>query len=460
MGTAILAPLVARPLLCTARVRRAADFASFTFAPASEQKRLPRTPPSESAVIVRCTLSRWTINPNRLRSSGPSVRSRIGQIFCADENRRKPFTGATNALRALPAVTSFGASADGWNCAIAAPIAYKRPPRFTKRETVNRTVSVPICFVSFVLCGCVEPLEVAVDAPRASMAVATIAAARARYLRDIVPPSVDWWIKLKRYPEGRAQNPLSPTPRGPTLLEEGEQALLPLLAGAEPRGDPRQLLTLVRPLPHEALRGPCRLRPRPQDVANDALHGAVELVRELVHETDPQRNRRVEPLTRQEQPSRGAGPDLGEDERRDHRRDDSEAYLREAEGRVARCDCDVRAGDEAGAAAERVALHAGDDRRRARVDGGEHPVQPERVLDVLLEAEVDRGALPLDVRAGAEALAFSREHDRARIAHVREGVPQLADHLRVEGIAPLRPRDRDMENIALALDTHPRHAAG
>src|SRR5919201_930673 len=256
MGTAILAPLVARPLLCTARVRRAADFASFTFAPASEQKRLPRTPPSESAVIVRCTLSRWTINPNRLRSSGPSVRSRIGQIFCADENRRKPFTGATNALRALPAVTSFGASADGWNCAIAAPIAYKRPPRFTKRETVNRTVSVPICFVSFVLCCCVEPLEVAVDAPRASMAVATIAAARARYLRDIVPPLGGLVDQAEALPRGSRSKPPVTDAKGPDA-SRGRRA--GPSAPPRRRGAPRR----SAPAPHPRSAAPARGASRP-----------------------------------------------------------------------------------------------------------------------------------------------------------------------------------------------------
>ena len=61
------------------------------------------------------------------------------------------------------------------------------------------------------------------------------------------------------------------------------------------------------------------------------------------------------------------------------------------EHRVGRRDRDVGARDEAGAAAERVAVHAHDDRRRAAVDRLEHhPVEAQRVLDVLLVAEVDR----------------------------------------------------------------------
>ena len=118
--------------------------------------------------------------------------------------------------------------------------------------------------------------------------------------------------------------------------------------------------------------------------------------------------------------------DLREHERRDDRGDDPEPHLGEAERRVGRRDDDVRAGDEPGAAAEREALHARDERRRARVDRLHHPVEPQRILDVLLEAEVDRGALPLDVGARAEARPVAGEHDDARVADVRERLVQLA----------------------------------
>ena len=100
-----------------------------------------------------------------------------------------------------------------------------------------------------------------------------------------------------------------------------------------------------------------------------------------------------------------------------------------------------------GAAAERVALDPRDDRRGAPVDRLHHREEPHGVVDVLVEGEVDRGPLPLDVGAGAEALAFAGEQDDARISDVRERLVQLGDQLRVERIAPLRlgerhPQDR------------------
>ena len=119
----------------------------------------------------------------------------------------------------------------------------------------------------------------------------------------------------------------------------------------------------------------------------------------------------VEPLAGEEVAPRRRGADPGEHQRRDHRRDDPEPHLREPEHGVLAGDGDVGAGGQPRAAAERVALHAGDHRRRAAEDRLEHPVEPAGVLDVLLVGEIDRGALPLDVGAGAEA---RRRRRRAR----------------------------------------------
>ena len=71
----------------------------------------------------------------------------------------------------------------------------------------------------------------------------------------------------------------------------------------------------------------------------------------------------------------------------------------------------------------------------------EHPVKTQRVLDVLVVAEVDRHALPLDVGAGAEARAVTGQDDDARIADVAERFVQLRDQLGVERIASLRSGD-------------------
>ncbi len=65
-------------------------------------------------------------------------------------------------------------------------------------------------------------------------------------------------------------------------------------------------------------------------------------------------------------------------------------------------------------------MDADDDGRGAGVDRLHHRVQVGRVGDVLVVGQVDRRALPLDVRAGAEARAVTREEDEARVADVRE----------------------------------------
>ena len=102
-------------------------------------------------------------------------------------------------------------------------------------------------------------------------------------------------------------------------------------------------------------------------------------------------------------------------------------------------------------------MHDADDGRRAGVDRLEHPVQPHRVLDVLVVGEVDRRALPLDVGSCAEARALAREDDRARVPDVGERLGQLRDERRVEGVPPLRPRQRHPEDVVVALDPERRH---
>ena len=104
-----------------------------------------------------------------------------------------------------------------------------------------------------------------------------------------------------------------------------------------------------------------------------------------------------------------------------------------------------------GAAAEGVALHARDDRRRAAVDRLEHRAQRVRVGDVLVVRELGRGAHPLDVGAGGEARPVPGEDDRARAADVDERLRELGDDRRVERVAAVGPRERDAEDVAVAL---------
>ena len=100
-----------------------------------------------------------------------------------------------------------------------------------------------------------------------------------------------------------------------------------------------------------------------------------------------------------------------------------------------------------------------DNRRRARIDGLEHPVQPHGVLDVLVVGQVDRRALPLDVRAGAEARPLAREHDRSRIPNDYERLAQLGDERGVEGVSTLRARERDAKDDSVTFEAQPAHGA-
>ena len=147
---------------------------------------------------------------------------------------------------------------------------------------------------------------------------------------------------------------------------------------------------------------------------------AVEVGSDLVDEPDAKRGAGVEALSGEEVAARGPVADPRQHERRDDRGDDPELDLGEAERRVLGRERDVDGRGEAAAAAEAVALDASDDRGRAGVDRLEHPVEAQRVLDVLLVGEVDRRALPVDVGAGAEALAFAGEDDDARVPDVGE----------------------------------------
>ncbi len=125
----------------------------------------------------------------------------------------------------------------------------------------------------------------------------------------------------------------------------------------------------------------------------------------------------------------------------------SEPDLRVAEDRIGSCHRDVAAGNEPRAAAQRKALHPGHDRCRARLDGLQHAVEPHRILDVLVEREVDRRTLPLDVGARAEAPAFPGEHHTAGVADVGERFCESGDERRVECVVAFRAGERHAEDV-------------
>jgi dihydrodipicolinate synthase/N-acetylneuraminate lyase len=176
-----------------------------------------------------------------------------------------------------------------------------------------------------------------------------------------------------------------------------------------------------------------------------------------VDEADPEGNLRPEPLSGEEVPARGCAADPPENEGRNHRGDDPEAYFREAKGCVLGRDGNIGARDEAGAPAEGVALDARDHRHWAGIHGLEHSVQAHGVIDVLFEREVDGRALPVHIGAGAEARALAGEDDGACVGDVRECVRQLRDQGGVEGVPPFGPRQRDPQDRSVTLDLERAH---
>ncbi len=108
-----------------------------------------------------------------------------------------------------------------------------------------------------------------------------------------------------------------------------------------------------------------------------------------------------------------------------------------------------------GAAAEREALDASHDRGRTRLDGFQHAIEPHRVLDVLVEGEVDRRALPLDVGAGAEAAALPGEHHTAGVADVGERPCERGDERRVECVVTIGPGERHAQDAPVTADVQP-----
>jgi hypothetical protein len=117
----------------------------------------------------------------------------------------------------------------------------------------------------------------------------------------------------------------------------------------------------------------CRPRTGAAQLAQDGVHGPIQVVRDLVHEPDPQRGGRVEALAGDEVASRCADADLRECEGRDHGWDDPELDLGEGELRAPVGDRDVGARDQAHAAAERMSLDAHHHGRGTDVDCLQHP---------------------------------------------------------------------------------------
>src|SRR3954453_404705 len=89
--------------------------------------------------------------------------------------------------------------------------------------------------------------------------------------------------------------------RLPPLQERGEALLA--LVGRAPLGDPARRLGAVRALAHESFRPARRLRCCREQLVDDALHGGIEVVRDLTDQADAQRGRGIEALAGDEVPA-------------------------------------------------------------------------------------------------------------------------------------------------------------
>ena len=162
--------------------------------------------------------------------------------------------------------------------------------------------------------------------------------------------------------------------------------------------------------------------PAAQHRGDDARDGLVErrvVGVHLVREPDPEGVLAADELAGEEQRAGLRATDARERERRDRRRDEAEPHLGEAEARVLAREHDVAAAGEAGAASERGAVDAPDDRHGAAVDGREHGRHALGVGDVLPVRQLAGRAHPVEIAAGAEGRAATREHDRAQRASPR-----------------------------------------
>src|SRR5262245_38355829 len=132
----------------------------------------------------------------------------------------------------------------------------------------------------------------------------------------------------------------------------------------------------------------------------------------------------------------------------DEKRHDAEwrhadADLRDGEECRFGCDRDVAAGDEAGAAADRAAVHDRNRWLRQGVERDQDIAQRGRRARWCWRGSLAAGG---EIRAGAEVPAAAAQHDDAYVlvrAQSLELISELVEHRLVEGVAAVGPIERD-----------------
>ena len=137
----------------------------------------------------------------------------------------------------------------------------------------------------------------------------------------------------------------------------------------------------------------------------------------------------------------------------DHGRQQPQARLGEAEPCAGLGDDQVAHGAQAHPATQGRAVDAGDDGHRAVVDGIEHLGKGHRVGLVGLTAQLQAGAHPGDVGAGAEGRPLAGQDDRAKpvgrfVRQPPERATEPVDELGIEGVVDVRPVERHAHDRA------------
>ena len=129
------------------------------------------------------------------------------------------------------------------------------------------------------------------------------------------------------------------------------------------------------------------------------------------------------------------GPILRNDKRRDDGWNDAQLHFRKPELDGLNRDADVASGDQARAAAQRSAVHAGDHRFWALGDRQEHPSDGARIREILFVGVVDHPLHPVQIGAGAKGFSIGAKDDDAglrRAAQFVECFGNLTDEFIVE----------------------------
>lgn len=166
----------------------------------------------------------------------------------------------------------------------------------------------------------------------------------------------------------------------------------------------------------------------------------------------------VEALGGQRIAPRGALADGLDHERGDGRRDQADAYLGQAEGRVVAADGHIAATDQADPAAEHRALDHRQGRLGQVVEMGHEFGDALGVGQVALVVEVHRLLHPGQVGTAAEVPATAAQHQQADLrvaADAIDGLQQFADHDGIEGVVlfrPVQPQGGYAARVDLKLD--------